>query len=565
MMKPKYFYLIIAFLIIASGASFYRVTGSDFINQDDPVYVTGNYHVQSGLNTQSIKWAVTTTDLGYWHPLTLMSHILDWSVFGASASGHHLINLLFHIGSVLLLFLFLQKTTGNLWPSAFAAALFALHPLRVESVAWISERKDVLSMFFGTACLYAYASWAEKPVIPRYLLCLLLFALSLMSKPTFVTLPFALLLLDYWPLGRWQKASGEKGADLNTTARLLIEKIPFLGLCLIFGILAYWMQNKSGILASLTVLPLPTRIANAVVSYAAYLGKTFWPVNLSVFYPFDLPVPLWKIMTSGIILTAITAAAVYYFKKLPFLFVGWLWYLGTLFPLIGLVQIGAHAMADRYTYLPSIGIAVILSWSAAYLIDNKKAGGKVFIFVFVAFLTVLSFVTWRQCGYWKNSTELFSHALEATKESPQVYNNLGRAFLAEGKDEKALECYTGAIRLAPDFAGIYNDRAAVYAKLGRYDSALEDYDKATSIDPDYKMAYYNKGIIYGRLGRYQDAVKNFTEAIRVKPDDAVLYNNRGLAYFLQGKNEQGCADTKKACAMGYCEMLDTAASRGICR
>ncbi|MCX7636018.1 MAG: glycosyltransferase family 39 protein, partial [Syntrophales bacterium] len=393
-------------LIIITAASFYNVAFNHFINFDDNLYITENLQVQSGLSIQTIKWAFTAVVSSNWHPLTLLSHALDWSLFGSWAGGYHLVSLLLHIGAVLLLFLFLNKTTKQLWPSAIVAALFAVHPLRVESVAWAAERKDVLSMFFGMATLYAYAFYVEDKKIAKYLLCLFLFVLALMSKPMMVTLPFVMLLIDYWPLQRWGKKTSaplvsthlvtsqakdkkKKKGQLTTSIaenpkspttqhntkqiilNLLREKIPFFGLSVISSLITLWAQRKGGSIASLDKLPFSDRLANALVSYAAYLGKIFYPVDLSIFYPYQ-DLAGWQIAGAIFVLMVVTLVALLAIKRAPFLITGWLWYLGTLVPVIGLIQVGSQAMADRYTYLPSLGILIIVVWGGALLVPQKK-------------------------------------------------------------------------------------------------------------------------------------------------------------------------------------------------
>jgi tetratricopeptide (TPR) repeat protein len=597
-MKKKYTYLIIIFLIVVSCAAFGRIAGNYFINLDDPGYITNNYHVQSAFNLKNIEWAFTSVVMYNWHPLTLLSHMLDWSLFGANASGHHIISLLLHIGAVIFLFLFLNKTTNNLWPSAFAAALFALHPLRVESVAWAAERKDVLSMFFGMACLYTYAFYAEKTKISRYILCLILFALALMSKPMLVTLPFVLLLLDYWPLGRWQKAvdpvkvpiaateRAEKKKTKKSKAdsikekiisvpvkssshligRLLWEKTPFVFLTIASSIITFWAQNKEGSVTSADFLPFITRSSNAIVSYVAYLGKIFLPFNLAIFYPYEFSLPLWKILVSCLILIVITTVIIYYIKKLPFLFVGWFWYLGTLVPVIGLVQVGSQAMADRYAYLPSIGIAVMLSWGIPLLFLHKDIRKKILFPVSIVILFALAILTWTQCGYWKNSFTLFSHALQVTKNNYLAHTNRGAAYAELGQYQRAIQDYNEAIHLKPDDSLAFFNRAATYHKLGQYQNAINDYNEAIRLRPDYADAYYNRGIYYARdLGQYPRAIEDFNEAIRLKPDSAEVYKNRGVAYFKQGNNNLGCSDLQKACEMGDCKLLELTKGKGLCR
>jgi protein O-mannosyl-transferase len=558
-MNKKYIYLIVIFLIVASCFAFGRIAGNGFINFDDNIYITENNHIKSGINPENIKWAFTAVVSGNWHPLTLISHMLDWSLFGANASGHHLISLLLHIGSVLLLFLFLNKTTNNLWPSAFAAALFALHPLRAESVAWAAERKDVLSMFFGMASIYAYAFYAESSKTSRYLLCLILFALALMSKPMLVTLPFVLMLLDYWPLKRWQEIMGKPAG------KLILEKVPFLLLAITSSIITLWAQNKEGSVASVNILPFLTRGTNAIISYTAYLEKIFWPVNLSVFYPYDLSLSLWKVLISGFILTGITAVVLYYIKKLPFLFVGWFWYLGGLVPVIGLVQVGRQAMADRYTYLSFVGIAVGLAWGIPSIIKSDNIRKKILFTAAITALATLALLTWQQCGYWKNSHDLFSHALRVTKNNHVAHGYLAAALFKEGNPSGAIYHFNKAININSNYADDYNNRGGVYANLGQHEAAIKDYNEAIRLKPDFAGAYFNRGTSYGITGQDQLAIEDLNEAIRLKPDFAGAYNNRAIVYLKQGDNIAGCNDARRACALGNCKTLESPASRKLCR
>jgi protein O-mannosyl-transferase len=598
-MNKKYAFLIVIFLIAASLAAFGRIAGNDFINFDDQGYVTENYQIQQGINLQTIKWALTTTYFSYWHPLTWLSHTLDWRLFGAHASGHHLVSLFLHIGAVIFLFLFLNKTTNNIWPSAFAAALFALHPLRVESVAWASERKDVLSMFFGMACLYSYAFWAEKEKLFQYFLCLILFALALMSKPMMVTLPFVLMLLDYWPLHRCQKAFDGQGKSVNSVGGLIGEKIPFICLTIACCIITFWAQNEGSSIASIEKLPFLERTANAIISYVAYLAKTFWPVNLALHYPYNFSISLWKVLISGIVLILITLAVLSYSKKQPFLFVGWFMYLGTLVPVIGIVQVGTQAMADRYSYLPSVGIDFILAWGIPLLFPNNDKRKKIFFPAGIVLLIILSVLTWRQCGYWKDSISLFKHTVHVTENNHLAHDNLGGSLLKEGKISEAFYHYNRAISIAPESHGYYLNRGNAYAGIGNNQLAVNDFNKAISLKPDYIDAYYNrgtlygkieqyqlaiedfnkvislkpdhinalnnKGIIYAKLAFYQKAIDDFNEVIRLKPDYAKAYNNRALVHFNMINPESGCSDARKACEMGVCATLEFAKGKEYCR
>jgi hypothetical protein len=530
-MKKKYTYLVVIFLIVVSCATFGRILGNGFINSDDDLYITENNHIKSGINPESVKWAFTSVVAGNWHPLTLLSHMLDWSLFRDNAFGHHLLSLLLHIGAVIFLFLFLHKTTNYIWPSAFATALFALHPLRVESVAWASERKDVLSMFFAMACLYSYAFWAQKAKISKYLQCLILFAGALMSKPMMVTLPFVLMLLDYWPLNRFPKALNERGNGINTVGGLIGEKIPFICLTIACCIITLWAQNEGSSIASIEKLPFLERTANASISYVAYLEKTFYPVNLALHYPYNFSIPLWKVLISGIVLILITLAVLYYSKKQPFLFVGWFWYLGTLVPVIGIVQVGTQAMADRYTYLPSIGIAIMLAWGIPLLFPGEYIRKKILFPSGIAVMAVLAVLTWQQCAYWNNSATLFSHAIRVTKSNYPAHNNLGLTLTEEGK----------------------------------YKEAVNHYNKAIQMKPDFIIAYNNRGLAYFNLGQYQNAINDFSESIRLKPDSANGYYLRGAVYFFEGINEQGCFDEQKACELGNCKILEFVKEKGYCR
>ncbi len=557
----KWIYLIIIFLIVSSLAAFGRIAGNDFVDVDDRKYITQNQNTQSGFTLQSIHWALTSVVVGNWHPLTMLSHMLDWSLFGANPAGHHLVNLLWHIGTVILLFLFLHKTTHNLWPSAFAAALFAWHPLRVESVAWVAERKDVLSMFFAMACLYTYAFWSENKEKIHYFLCLSLFALSLLSKPMMVTLPFVLMLLDYWPLHRFTKTfapvndsamAHETGNMKNSKKRknnstkeqnvsltpvslfpeirsLLLEKIPFIVLIIPVIFATLWAQGKDKMLIPLDRIPFMDCLGNAIVAYVVYLGKIFWPMNMAVFYPFDYSLSLWKIFISGIILILITLGVLYYAKKLPFLFVGWFWYLGSMIPVIGLVKAGNHSIADRYTYLPSIGIMIILMWGILYLFPRKETFKKILFPAGSVVLIILGVLTWHQCGYWKNSINLWNHAINVTKDNYLAHNNLAVVLVKEGNFKDAFYHYGECIRINPGFAQPYNNRGNIFYRTGQREQALRDYSMAIRLKPDYVNAYYN----------------------------------RGLAYLSQA-DKLGCSDAQKACEMGNCQLLKAARKDGLC-
>ncbi len=594
-MKKRYIGLVVIFFIVISCVAFGRITSNDFVDFDDTGYIIENPHIKTGINLQTIKWAFSSVVLSNWHPLTLISFMLDWRLFGANAGGHHLVSLLLHIGATVFLFLFLYKTTRGFWPAVFAAAFFAVHPLRVESVAWASERKDVLSMFFGMASLYSYAFYAEGSSKRfAYVLCLALFVLSLMSKPMLVTLPLILMLLDYWPLKRWPKTPPASAKSRYTQITGLVwEKTPFILLSLASCMITFWAQNQGDVVASVAVLPLFSRAANAIVSYVAYLEKIFWPFNLSVFYPYQFDLPLWKIAGTGSILILITIAVFYWRKSRPFLFTGWFWYLGTMIPVIGLIQIGTQAMADRYTYLPSVGISLMLAWGIPSWIKSKNMHKMLLFPTAFALIAVLSVLTRHQCGYWTDSITLFNHALRVTENNGKIHYHLAQALFENDDVNKAIYHYDRAIDLTPEGFGYYYyycNRARAYEKTGRYQEALEDYDTALRLKPDCAEAYYNRGIIYGKslgryelalndfneairrdvdyikaynnrgliyilLGRYHYAIQDFSKAISLKPDYADAYNNRAFAYLKTG-GEQACyRDARKACELGNCKML----------
>ncbi|MBN1470919.1 MAG: tetratricopeptide repeat protein [Syntrophaceae bacterium] len=589
-------YIVLALLTFAV---YWQVDQFGFTTLDDDIYVTENGHVQSGISSDGVHWAFSTTYAEFWHPLTWLSLMFNYQLHGLNAGGYHLTNIVLHILSTLLLFSLFHRMTGAVWKSIFIATFFALHPLRVESVAWIAERKDALSMFFGLAAIYAYVRYAESCRFFRYFICFILFAFALMSKPTMVTLPFVLMLLDYWPLQRWQKAMNEQGKTLKSAASLVWEKIPLIFLTIVFSILTFWAHNKGGMIASLEHLPFLVRVQNMVVSYVSYLGKIFYPVDLAFFYPYPYAFPLWKILTSCFILAVITSTVIYTFKKYPFLFVGWFWYLGTLVPVIGLVKSANYAMADRCTYLPSIGIAMIVAWGIPLLFPRVEIRKKILFPAATAFLAILSVLTWHQCGYWKNSVVLCRHALQVTKNNYMVHNFLGLNYQERGQNQRAILDFNKAIYFKPNYADAYSNRGNAYSGLGQYQQAMDDFNKALRLNPNSAKAYYNRGAFaFNKLGEYQRAIEDFNEAIRLKPDllsayegqgaayskigqyqrainylnqaihlkpnKAFAYGLRGAAYLKQGNKEQSCRDVRKACTLGDCKWLEWAQGYGYC-
>jgi Tfp pilus assembly protein PilF len=547
--------IVYIFLTVVTLAVFWQVNQYDFVNIDDYIYVTDNSIVQSGITLDGFRWAFSTKDSGTWHPLLWLSFMLDYQFFGLNAGGYHMTNLILHILSTLLLFWLFNRMTGAIWKSAFVAALFALHPLHVESVAWISERKDVLSAFFWmlTLCLYVY--YTEKPVIKRYLPVLFGFVCALMSKPMVVTLPIIMILLDYWPLKRFESHK------TNLLLWQLKEKIPFFVLSTVFSIVTIYNHNNKPIVH----FSLGSRIANALVSLVTYLQNTFWPHDLAYFYPFPAQTPVWQVMGASLLILLISIAVIVMAKRLPYLFTGWLWYVITIAPVIGIIQDSEQAMADRYHYLPSIGIGIMMAWGIPLLFPNENSRKKFLFAVTIAFLTIISVLTWQQCGYWKNSIELSKHTLHVTKDNSVVHRCLAEALDIEGKTVEAIYHYNEAIRIHPDDVIAHFLRGIAYYKLGQHQRSIMDFNEVINLNPNYTKAYNDRGIVYTQMGIYQKALDDFNEAIRLKSDYADAYNNRAFIYLTHDNKELGCFDARKACELGNCKTLELAKGKGLCR
>jgi hypothetical protein len=544
-------------LTVVTLAVFWQVNQFDFVNFDDDIYLTKNYHIKPGITQNGISWAFSTTYAEFWHPLTWLSLMFDYQLYGLNAGGYHLTNLILHIMSALLLFWLFNRMTGAIWKSAFVAALFALHPLRVESVAWVAERKDVLSAFFWmlTLCLYAY--YTEKPVIRRYLLVGFSFVCGLMSKSMVVTLPVVMILLDYWPLKRFQS---QKGSLILWQLR---EKIPLFIFSAIFSILSIYAQPKEPMNG--WPFPLESRIINALISFVIYLEKIFWPHDLALCYPFFGQAPLWQVSGAVSLILVISVAVILMMKRLPYLFVGWLWYSVTILPVIGIIPVGNNAMADRYVYLPSIGIAIMLAWGIPLLFKGDDLRKKILFPTSAAALAILSVLSWQQCGYWKNNSTLFSRAVQVNKDSALAHGNLGLTLFIDGRIEEAIDHYNTSIRITPDYAGVYNNRGGAYAKLGRHRLAIQDFNKAIELKHDYVAAFFNRGTLYAVLGQYQLAIDDLSTAIRLKRDYVGAYNNRAFVFINQGDYISGCSDANKACELGDCKVKESSAGRELCR
>ena len=537
----KQILIVYIVLTLATLAVFWQVNQYDFVNFDDIVYVTQNSHIQSGITLDGFRWAFSTTYAEFWHPLTWLSLMFDYQLYGLNAGGYHLTNLILHIMSTLLLFWLFNRMTGSIWRSAFIAALFALHPLHVESVAWIADRKDVLSAFFWmlTLCLYVY--YTEKPVIRRHLLVLLCFACGLMSKSMVVTMPIIMILLDYWPLGRLQvndqKLSETKIAGIIPLWQLK-EKIPFFILSAVFSIITLYAQHNP----SSKNFPLGSKIDNAPVSFVTYLEKTFWPHDLAVFYPFSDQLPVWQIFGAALLILVISTAVMVTVKRLPYLFVGWLWYAITLIPVIGIVQVGNHAMADRYTYIPLIGISIMLAWGIPLLLKSEEMRKKILFPMGVVFLAILSVLSWQQCGYWKNSYELFTHTLEVTENNYTIHCNLAVLLAGQGDSKAAEFHYMEALKIKPDDKDTNMNFGNLLVRQGRLDEAIERYIAAIKSKPNFVEAYNSLGVAYVQRGNWQKAIEQFSEAVKINPGYLDAQNNLKMA--LQRKQVKESASTK---------------------
>jgi tetratricopeptide (TPR) repeat protein len=548
------YYLIIILLITASFITFGRISGNEFILIADLPYTIENSHIRSGINWEAIKWAITDTETAaYWHPVTWLSHMLDWTLFGTNPSGHHIVSLTIHIITVIFVFLFFNKTTKDIWPSAFVAFFLALHPLRVESIAYLAERCGILCMMFGAMSLYAYAMYAEKLKTYWYLLCLILFSLSLMSKAYTVTFPFVMILLDYWPLKRWQEVMNKSNNRFYSVRWLIYEKIPFILLTIAFSAIAVRAQIQDGFWVPFQKFPIIERIANAAVSYIDYLKKIFWPHDLAIIYPYSQSLPFGKVLICGFVLVIITIGVTHYRKKASFLFVGWFWFLGTLVPVIWVPPVLGR-MADRYTYLPSVGIAIMLAWGGL-LFSSKTMCKKIFFPMGLVLMSVLSFLSWQQSGYWKNNYTLFNHAFQVMKKEPGSSNYRGFSLLEEEKIEHDIIYYTNESNILKDH----------YKKLINYPISIEYYNETIITIRAIMEAYFRRGISYALIGKYEKAFEDWNNAINIKEYYAKAYNKRAVYYINHGDREHGCMDLRTACVWGDCKLLTLAKRRDLCR
>ena len=526
--------IICVVLVLAVAAVFGQTVRHPFINFDDNLYVHENPQIAAGLTLHGIRWAFTHGHASNWHPVTWLSHMLDCQLYGLWPGGHHLTNVVLHALVTILLFLVLWRMTGEFWPGALAAAVFALHPLRAESVAWVAERKDVLSGLFFVLTLGAYVEYARRPFsIARYLAVLALLALGLMTKPMLVTLPFVLLLLDYWPLGWLQ------------SGRVLIEKIPFV--LLAAGSCAVTLLAQGDALVPAELIGWRWRAANALVAYVAYLGQFFWPAGLAVLYPHpEAGLPIWQPAAAGLLLAGLTFAAALWRKQYPYLLAGWLWYLGMLVPVIGLVQVGGQAMADRYTYLPQIGLAIALVWAGTDACRRRPAWRRPLAVASALVLAALMACAWRQTAYWRDSETLWTRDLDCAGENARGLNSLGTALRQQGRIDEALVRYEKALKLDPANADAHNNLGSILQDRGRFDEAAFHYEQTLKTRPRCAEAHANLGVLACQQGRIDEAVAHYGRALEINPDFAEVHRNLGEVLRKQGRIDEAVRHYERA-------------------
>ncbi len=561
------FFLISICLVAAIIAVYWPVYKYEFVRYDDDTYVTENANIRSGLNRESFCWAFTAGYASNWHPVTWLSHALDYQLFGDWAGGHHLINVLFHIANTLILFCVLVRMTGAIWPGAFVAAAFALHPLHVESVAWVAERKDVLSTLFWMLTMWVYVRYVENPKPWRYLTAVVLFVLGLMAKPMLVTVPFVLLLLDFWPLQR------------KISYRLLVEKIPFFIFSFASCVVTFLVQRSSGAIATVESFGLGTRINNAIVSYVSYIVKMIWPSGLAVLYPHPGGgLSKTEVIVCGLVLLLISICFIYPARRHRFLAVGWLWYLGTLVPVIGLVQVGLQAMADRYTYVTLTGLFIIIAWSAKEFVPKWRYRNVILTLSAAVVVVGWAITASRQVRCWKNSLTLFEHTLQVTENNhiilsnyatylsnlgrfdesieqfnkllkikpnlAEAHNNFGSALLKTDRTQQAVEHFRLAIKYKPNFPKAYYNLGNALQKQGRAEEAVSYYKQATEIKPDFVDAYLNLAMIFNELERFGEAIESCKKVLELEPNNVIAHGYLGLGLAGAGKTDEAIEEIR---------------------
>jgi protein O-mannosyl-transferase len=534
-------------LVAVTLVVYLRTCRFDFVSLDDPVFVTANAHVSNGLSLDSVRWAFGSSYHSNWMPLTRLSHMLDATIYGSWAGGYHLTNVVLHVANVLLVFELFRTATGSPLRSAFVAALFAVHPLHVESVAWITERKDVLSLFFGLVSLSAYVHYAQTRRGAPYALAVASFFASLLSKQTLVTLPFVLLLLDYWPLQRLVTGPDAAGADagqadrgdgggrasgrVDGVLRLVLEKLPFFAISTAFCVVALWAQSQGHSVRSFEELPLSTRALNAILAYGLYLNHAVFPFGLAAYYPHPGPqLSTANVAVAFVFLSGITVFAIWNWRRWPFLLVGWLWYIGGFFPMIGLVQLGSQQMADRYAYFPLLGLYIAIAWLVPALVPGPAARRRLLPAIAVGTVAVYAALAFVQVGYWRDGVTLMRHTVAVTADNPFARCALGYAYFVQSRIDESIEQYRVAIKLAPEEAAGYARLAYVFEKLKRFDEAAAAYRTAIAIDDRDPATHNGLGIVLFTQRRYPDAERELRRALELDANDAEVYANLSTLY-----------------------------------
>lgn len=563
-------------LVVLTVTAYSSVGSLGFVSLDDPQYIIDNPKVNQGLTWSGVQWAFTTGHASNWHPLTWISHMVDVELFGLKPGPHHVMNLLFHVINTLLLFVFLHRTTGALGRSALVAALFALHPLHVESVAWVSERKDVLSTLFFMLTLWTYTWYTRNPEPRRFIAVFVLLALGLMVKPMLVTVPFILLLLDIWPLQRFRLESPERGQAV----RLVTEKFPLFVLIVVSSIITLLVQHDGGAINDLSQAPLDARLSNVLVSYVLYIGHMIWPAGLAALYPIPKTVPFWQPLGAGVLLIMISFGVLKNLRGYPYLTVGWLWFLGSLVPVIGIVPVGSQAMADRYTYIPLIGLFIIVAWGGYDLLVRNTTKRVPIMIIIILMVTGLGTATWVQVQYWTDGKTLWKRALAVTKNNYRAHVAYGSILAEEGRHKDALAQFSAAVRIQPNYAEAHNKLGVELAEAGRHDEAVFHYKEALRYRSDLGVAntnlgnallaegraeealpYYEKALQHDQndplalnsmgsamddLGRVDEAIALYRKALTANPELSAAYNNLAAAFVRKGQYDEAVTELKKA-------------------
>lgn len=535
-------------LVSITFGVYLQVANHTFLNLDDPDYVTDNLHVSSGISVKNITWAFSSVEAANWHPVTWLSHMADAQFYGLNPRGHHLTSVAIHSVSALLLFFLLLRLTDALWQSLFVASMFALHPLHVESVAWVAERKDVLSAFFCFTTLIIYSEYVVKQKPALYVAALFFFLCGLMSKPMLVTLPVVMMLIDFWPLDRYRDNWGEPGPNqyLVSLALLVKEKIPFFVCSILSVLITLYAQGNSGAIASLAKTSLLHRIENSVFAYVKYIGKLLWPRDLAIYYPFPLSIPLWNVIVSLLFLLMLSVAAIRLARSRPYFTVGWFWFLITLLPVIGLIQVGEQSMADRYSYIPATGVFILLAWGVPSLIHDVRYRQRIAALFFGTAVIASAIATWNQLRYWRDDISMYQHSLKVTSGSTLLYNNLGLAYATKNDLDAAIREYIKALRLNPDYADAHNNMGVALHARGELDAAILEHQRAIQLRPGNSKMHYNLGCAFDKRGNPDEARHEYQEALRISPGNIDAHCNLGVVLAKKGDLDAAIQEFRRA-------------------